>query len=124
MRQEIEVRLLIEHDGPELTAPAVGEGIALLVGNFGFTDGQGHRLVAPPGARSVAYNGGTVRTLGTAKVVIRPTRRHGGGFLLLGEDCFGRGLGIFAKQRATAEHIREVVRSGRETTVEDWAGDR
>ena len=55
---------------------------------------------------------------------IRERPAHlGGGWLIVGKDPQGRGVKVHAKQRATAEHLRDVIAAGGETQASDWALD-
>lgn len=50
--------------------------------------------------------------------------KKGGGYQVVGKDPQGRGVRISAKQRATAEHLRDVIAAGGETQVSDWDLDK
>ena len=55
---------------------------------------------------------------------IRERPAHlGGGWIVTGKDPQGRGVKVHAKQRATAEHLRDVIAAGGETQASDWALD-
>ena len=56
-----------------------------------------------------------------ARVSIRPTTyRNQHGFLICGRDVRGRRVSIFTTTRGSAEHIRDKVKAGQGTTLEDF----
>ncbi len=56
-----------------------------------------------------------------ARLSIRPTTWRGeDGFLICGRDAGGRRVSIFTTTRGGAEHIRDRVKAGHDTTVADF----
>jgi hypothetical protein len=57
----------------------------------------------------------------TARLSIRrKTYRGEDGFLVYGRDGAGRQVSIFTTTRGSAEHIRERVKAGQQTTLDDF----
>lgn len=117
MSTELTIRLRVESD-VDLDADAAGEGIALTLTNFGLCDGDGHRLIPPPGARRVVYLGGFATPVGNPPRV--SIHRH----TYRGEEGFSvrssRGASIFTKTRASAERIRDRLRNFEDERREDY----